>query len=175
MIGGHKRTVLVLISYMKTLINRFFSEHTIIYHHANSYAASSINVTASPGTSVSHPTSSKPTSMQPTAVTTISYSTPKASGVVSVQSSPHGWNQSETRLWSATIQVSKSTTSPSVALSTSMVSPTLPLVNSSILPRGVEARSSHKLFLGTNFLVGTAVGGIVLLGIIISIFVLYKR
>lgn len=152
--------------------------------------ASSINVTASPVTSVSHHITVRTVLTQPTAVITITrpvfpssfitYPTPKSSGIVSVQSPPQRWNQSETRLWSATVYssailVSKVTASLSIVLSTSTKSPTLPSVGSSIPPRGDEARTSRKLFLGTNFLIGTAVGGLVLLGIIISMFVLYRR
>ncbi|KAL9956919.1 hypothetical protein ACROYT_G038479 [Oculina patagonica] len=152
--------------------------------------ASSINVTASPVTSVSHHSTARTVSTQPTTFipitrpvfpsSFITYPTAVSSGIVSAQSPSRGWNQSETRLWTATvyssaIQVSKVTASLSVVLSASTKSPTLSSVGSSIPPRGNEARSSRKLFHGTNFLIGTAVGGLVLLGVIISMFVLYRR
>ena len=136
MFGGHKRTVLLVLFRARNYLGC-----------VNSFSASSINVTASPGTSVSHLTSSRTVSIQPTAVLT-TYPTPRSSGIVSAQTPPHVGNRSETRLWSATvyssvIQVSKVTASLSVLLSTSTMSPTLPSVGSSPPPRGDEARSSR--------------------------------
>ena len=106
----------------------------------------------------------------------MSYVSGQPSGVSTLRD----WTPTETTLWSATVYSSatpdsKTTASSSVVLSTTVHFSTLPSVGSSVPPYGVEASSSRKLFLGTNFLVGTAVGGLVLLGIIISMFVLYRR
>ena len=93
----------------------------------------------------------------------MTYTTAKSSGIVSAQSLT-------VQRWSTTVTQASKTTS-----STRAQSPTLSSVSSSIPPREEEARSSHKLFLGTNFLIGTAVGAVVLLGLIISLVVLYRR
>ena len=117
----------------------------------------------------------------------MTYPTTKSSGIGSVQSHPtpvmssvSGQRSSVSTLqgptvYSSAIRASKTTESTTGILSTSVPSPSLPGVGSSIPPRGEEAKSLHKLFLGTNFLIGTAVGGVVLLGILFSMLVLYRR
>lgn len=197
MLDGHQWTVLTMLTVLSN-DKAMTSEHSIIQLYFNQFSVSSKNVTTSSSTvftttsSVSHLTSSKTVLIEPS-----SYSSAKTSGIVSVQSHPtpvmsyvsgqtssvsilRGWNPTETRLWSATVyslatRESETTASSSVVLLTSVNSPTLSGVGSSVSSRGVEARSSRKLFLRTNFLVGTAVGGLVLLSIIISMFVLYRR
>lgn len=93
---------------------------------------------------------------------------------VSGQRSSASWSA----LHSSVIQASHNSSALSVRPSSSALPSTLPSVGSGSglpPPRGEEAKSLHRILLGTNFFVGTTVGALVILVIIVILFVVHRR
>ena len=76
---------------------------------------------------------------------------------------------------SVIIETSQSSLVRSVISSSRSTLPTLPSVSSSMAPRGEEVKSLNGIFLRTEFLVGTAVAGVIVLLLIIVLLVVRRK